>query len=272
MQGDSAAYSKDLAMRNAIVLGAGRSGTSLLAGLFQDAGYFSGENLWPATVSNPLGYFEDVEINSINEDLLDKVVPWRPRGVIGAAMPFRRSRTRYSQRWLAALPAGTVIPSDGKLEIRMAAQASRRPYLFKDPRFSYTLSSWRPFLASDTVFLCIFREPRRTVNSILRILREERYLHDLRFSAAQAFDYWRATYESALKQRTLVPGEWLFIHYDELLRQRSLPAIERCLEARADLAMLKPGLSRSTSEGSSIPAVDAVFQELLRLAENSMQS
>jgi hypothetical protein len=254
-------------MRNAIVLGAGRSGTSLLAGLFQKAGYFSGEHLWPATISNPLGYFEDIEINRINEDLLDKVVPWRPRGIIGAAMPFCRSRPRYTQRWLASLPAGTVIPSDARLEMRIAAQTSRRPYLFKDPRFSYTLSNWRPFLASDTVFLCIFREPQRTVDSILRILREERYLCDLRFSAAQAYEYWRAIYESVLEQRTMVPGEWLFLHCDELLQRRSIPVIERCLEARADLAMLKPDLSRSTSQGSSVPSVDAVFQELLRLAE-----
>jgi hypothetical protein len=254
-------------MKNAIVLGAGRSGTSLLAGLFQKAGYFSGENLWPGTVSNPLGYFEDVEVNKINEDLLDKVVPWRPRGVIGAVMPFHRDRPRYSQRWLASLPAGTVIPSDARLETRMAAQTSRRPYLFKDPRFSYTLSNWRPFLAGDTVFLCIFREPNRTVNSILRIIREERYLRDLNFSAVQAYEYWRGIYESVLAQRTMIQGEWLFLHCDELLSQRSIPIVESYLEARADLTMLKPELNRSTSGGSSIASVDAVFQELLRLAE-----
>ena len=72
--------------RSAIVLGAGRSGTSLLAGLFQKSGYFSGNSLLAGSVSNPLGYFEDKEINAINEDLLAGAVPWRPRGVMGAAL------------------------------------------------------------------------------------------------------------------------------------------------------------------------------------------
>jgi Sulfotransferase family len=254
-------------MRNAIILGAGRSGTSLLAGLFHGNGYFSGDNLWRATASNPLGYFEDVEINSINEDLLDQVAPWRPRGIIGALTPFVRDRPRYSQRWLASLPAGTVIPSNLSLDGRMAAQTARRPYLFKDPRFSYTLPSWLPYLAGDTVFLCTFREPQRTVNSVMKIIREERYLRDLKISPEKAYEYWQAIYESVLRQRDTISGEWLFVHYDELLNGRSIPLLEERLQARADRTMMQSELARSTMDGPSVASADAVFQKLLVLAE-----
>ncbi|MEP7022251.1 MAG: hypothetical protein ABJB47_00225 [Actinomycetota bacterium] len=254
-------------MRNAIVLGSGRSGTSLLAGLFQGAGYFSGDHLWGPTASNPVGYFEDREINEINEDLLDKVTPWRPRGVVGALTPIFRGRPRYSQRWLAALPAGTPIPSDPSLDKRMADQACRRPYLFKDPRFSYTLTNWRPSLAEDTVFLCIFREPQRTVNSIMKIVRDERYLRDLRMSPEKACAYWEAAYRSVLAQRHAVGGDWLFIHYDELLSRRSIPLLESHLGVRADLTMLRPDLKRSAPDAAIGPSAGRLCAELTELAE-----
>jgi hypothetical protein len=254
-------------LKNVIILGAGRSGTSLLAGLFHDSGYYSGTRLWDATGSNPLGYFEDIEINKINEALLGKVVPWRPPGLIGALMPVLRDRPRFSQRWLSALPAGTSIPSTSKLDGRMAAQTSRQPYLFKDPRFSYTLSSWAPHLAEDTIFLCVFREPQRTVDSILRIIGEERYLRDLNFSRELAYDYWRASYESVLMQRSLIGGEWLFIHFDEILDGRSIPLLEKHLQSHVDTTMLRPDLRRSSPLGICPPSVQSLFERLNDLSE-----
>jgi Sulfotransferase family len=254
-------------IRNALVLGTGRSGTSLLAGLFHSAGYFSGESLWPATISNPLGYFEDVEINAINEDLLDKVAPWRPRGLVGALLPILRDRPRWSQRWLAILPEGTQIESDPALDRRMAAQAARRPYLFKDPRFAYTLSTWMPHLAEQTTFLCIFREPQATINSIMRIVRDERYLRDLRMTPEMASKYWITMYQSILCQRHTIGGDWLFIHYDELLAGRAIPLLESHLGARADLNMLQADLKRSTMAGSAGPAADSLARTLFELAE-----
>jgi hypothetical protein len=54
-------------MRDCIVLGSGRSGTSMVAGALAKAGYFMGDRLYPARDANPLGFFEAPEINSINE-------------------------------------------------------------------------------------------------------------------------------------------------------------------------------------------------------------
>jgi hypothetical protein len=254
-------------MRNAIVLGSGRSGTSLLAGLFHASSYFSGANLWGPTESNPLGYFEDVEINNINEDLLDKVAPWRPRSIVGAVWPVHRDRTRYTQRWLTTLPAGIAIPSDAALDARMAAQTTCQPYLFKDPRFSYTLANWAPHLAADTLYVCVFREPQRTVNSILTIVRQERYLRDLRMTMAGAYRYWEAVYRSVLHHKTAVGGDWIFLHYDEIMNGDSISLLEDRLGASADRQMVRPDLKRSALAGAADGSVAALYRELCDLAE-----
>jgi hypothetical protein len=259
-------------VRNAIVLGAGRSGTSLLAGLFHDNEYFAGDHLWPPTESNPLGYFEDEEINYINEDLLDKVAPWRPRGVVGAVWPVNRNRPRYTQRWLSTLPAGTTISSDSALDVRMARQASSRPYLFKDPRFCYTLSAWRPHLAADTVYLCVFREPQRTADSIMRIIRQERYLRDLSFSIERANRYWEAAYRNVLHQRATIGGEWLFMHYDEILAGCAVPILEERLDASVDRRMLRADLNRSAMVGDIALSTEQLYQELSELARSKYSS
>jgi Uncharacterized protein conserved in bacteria len=62
-------------MRNCLILGSGRSGTSMVAGTLASAGYFIGDNLYPRLASNPKGFFEDPEINAINEDLLARILP-----------------------------------------------------------------------------------------------------------------------------------------------------------------------------------------------------
>ena len=254
-------------IRSAIVLGAGRSGTSLFAGLFQGVGYFSGDNLWPGTVSNPLGYFEDAEIDAINEDLLGKVMPWRPRGVLGVGLPVLRDRPRWSQRWLATLPEAIDIPSSRKLDRRISRQTSCQPYLFKDPRFSYTLPAWIPHLAADTAFICVFREPQRTVNSIIRTVRDERYLRDLTMTPERACRYWETVYRSVLNRRRAIGGCWLFVHYDELLTGRAIPVLESCLGASANRTMIQASLNRSTAHGYTTPAADELYRVLSGLAE-----
>ncbi|NIM13858.1 MAG: sulfotransferase family protein, partial [Candidatus Aminicenantes bacterium] len=54
-------------MKNCLILGSGRSGTSMIAGILHKAGYFMGDNLYPPRSANPKGFFENWEINEINE-------------------------------------------------------------------------------------------------------------------------------------------------------------------------------------------------------------
>src|SRR5215471_14327363 len=112
--------------RNCLILGSGRSGTSMLAGSLRSAGYYMGEHLIPADAANPKGYFEDDEINDINEALLAPLTP-------------SRSRPACGWRWLAAVPVGTPIPCPPEITERIKAQTDQSPFCFKDPRFCYTL-------------------------------------------------------------------------------------------------------------------------------------
>src|SRR5271157_6074149 len=125
--------------RNCIILGSGRSGTSLAAGILAKAGYFMGCSIWPANEGNPKGQFEDEEINGINEHLLAQVLPERSKWAWwGTKDPARRLGNL--QRWLAALPVTVSIPCPPRLAGRIEAATARAPFCFKDPRFCYTLA------------------------------------------------------------------------------------------------------------------------------------
>ena len=164
-------------MRNCLVLGSGRSGTSLLAGSLARAGYHVGHDLIPARDANPTGFFEDREVNDLNEVLLAQVTPARPPGAPPPETDddaLWGANTLWGWRWLAPVPLGTVIPRPPGIDERMAAALADRPFALKDPRFCVTLDAWRPALPADTAFLCVFREPARTARSIVRIGAEGR--------------------------------------------------------------------------------------------------
>lgn len=65
--------------QNCLILGAGRSGTSMVTGSVSQSGYFMGANQIGSRQGNPKGLFEDEEIDGLNEALLSLVVPKRPR-------------------------------------------------------------------------------------------------------------------------------------------------------------------------------------------------
>src|SRR5436305_8301327 len=94
--------------RDLFVLGCGRSGTSMVAGLFRSAGYFQGAHLHPARESNPRGFFEDAEVNNINEALLAPLLPERR---FDHGVEYLTDSPVQGQRWLARLPPTIPIES-----------------------------------------------------------------------------------------------------------------------------------------------------------------
>jgi hypothetical protein len=174
-----------------------------------------------------------------------------------------RDRPKWGQRWLVILPVGTEVPPDPELKRRMPAQTARRPYLFKNPRFSYTLATWMPFLTAETTFLCVFREPQRTMNSIMRIGRDERLGHqdDAGTSVPPLdIDLPKCPASTEQARRGLA-----FVHYDKLLTRRAIPLLECHLGARADVSMLQPELNRSTMTAAADSSAEEPFLLLLLL-------
>jgi len=249
-------------VHNVIISGSGRSGTSMLAGVLAKAGYFMGDYLYPARESNPKGFYEDPEINGINEVLVAQVVPQRPR-LLGKW--FFRSRPLEGQRWLARVPVGTRIPSLPIISERIQKATQREPFCFKDPRFSYTLPVCRLFL-KNTVFVCVFRDPASTALSILKECRDAEYLHSLSVSFQQTLEVWNLMYRHILDVHRH-EGAWLFLHYNQVLSGEGLERLEDFVDAPVDRSFPDPSLNRSFSDDPVPEEVARVYQHLCEIAE-----
>lgn len=246
-------------MRNCLILGCGRSGTSMLAGMLSGAGYYMGNWLYKSNIANPKGFFESYTINTINERLLAGVAPSRSSSVI-----MRIWRASFpSERWLMRLPVNTAILPTARLYRRIGLQVRKGPFAFKDPRFCYTLGAWRKQLPGDTAFLCIFREPGRTAHSMLK--EQTRRYADVALGADDAFGIWNDMYRHILDLHRH-RGNWLFVHFDQVLNGSRVAAIESLLDTRIDREFPDSRLKRSAPLTAPEYAMDT-YRELCRLAD-----
>ena len=248
-------------MRNVIILGSGRSGTSMVAGTLAKCDYYMGKNLLPANQSNPKGFFEDVEVNGINEAILEQVDPRRPP-ILGKW--FFRQRPLPWQRWLARVPVGTNIMSSRSINERIQKVTKSEPYAFKDPRFSYTLPVWRPFV-SNTVFLCVFRSPATTAQSIVKECRTDVRLHTLSINFRRALEIWLLMYKHIIEIHRH-QGDWLFLHYDQVLTDEGLRRIEDLTEAMVDHSFPEISLRRTVSNSPVPKDIQNIYDELCELS------
>jgi hypothetical protein len=249
-------------MRNCLIMGSGRSGTSMVAGVLRHAGYFMGEKLYSEDEGNPKGYFEDQEVNEINEELLAQVLPARPPGIFGNM--FFRSRPVHGQRWLARVPVGTLIPCPSHLVEQIRALTEREPFCFKDPRFCYTLPAWRPLLR-NTEFICIFRHPAATARSILKERCREPYLRSVFMNFQRSLEVWELMYRHILEIHCH-QGEWLFFHYNQFLNGSAFERIEKALGVAPDQSFPDPRLQRSMPKGLVPPTTLSLYSKLCNLA------
>jgi hypothetical protein len=248
-------------MRNVIILGSGRSGTSMVAGTLAKAGYFMGANLLLSRDANPKGFFEDAEINAINEAILARVVSKRP-WLIGKW--FFRDRPLLRQRWLSRVSVGKKIMLTPKIAKRIENAVKNTPYCFKDPRFSYTLPVWRPFLG-DKVFIAVFRDPATTAHSMLKECRSDANLHSLYIDFRLALQSWSLMYRHILETHRK-EGEWMFIHYDQAFKNDALDRMERFTGAHLDRSFPDRSLARTYSDEPVPEEMRKLYQRLCDLA------
>jgi hypothetical protein len=233
----------------------------MIAGTLARSGYFMGDQLTPAREANPKGFFEDWEINFINEDLLAQVVPKR---LTLMGREFFRSRPLNGQRWLAHVPLGTYILCPPEITQRIKTVTERIPYCFKDPRFCYTLPVWRPFL-NNVGFVCVFRDPANTASSIVKECKDALYLQTLMMTFRQALKVWTQMYTHVLNVHRH-KGAWLFLHYNQLLTGEGLNRLETFLNAPVDRSFPEASLNRSFSDVRVPKKTWRVYQELCELA------
>ncbi len=236
-------------MRNVLILGSGRSGTSMLAGAFAHAGWHVGADPYPARSSNPKGFFESKEINGLNEYLLalgegDRLGPW--------------------QRWLAALPFDWRCPTDARAEERIATLVRRTPYCFKDPRFAYTLPAWSPFV-QDALRVCVFRHPHAVARSIVKECAQESYLSGVDMSVDKALAAWLASHRRILDVLR-ADGEWCFVQYDQVLSGEGLARLEALVGAPLAREFPDPSLQRNVADSELDGELAATYAQLCELS------
>lgn len=263
-------------MYNCLILGSGRSGTSMVAGALAQSGYFMGECFYKPRHSNPKGFFEDAEVNAINEAILKPLTPWappqfRPRSLYQLLYQIFFSR-RFTNdgRWLAKIPVGAPVSSTPEIDDRIRALTTHAPYCFKDPRFCYTLPVWRPWL-NNTRFVVVFRDPAVSARSMLQESQVVPRLARLKLTFADCLEVWRLMYTHVLDIHSQ-KGDWLFLHYDQVLDGSGLDRLAAFLEVAPDRSFPDAALRRTQAEGEIPVRVRAVYERLCHQSQSMSEN
>jgi hypothetical protein len=191
------------------VVGAPRSGTSAVVRLLTLLGADAGDPRGHLNVSpelNPHGYFEQIEVIAVNNDLL---------AGLGGHVLF--TPPPPAQGW-------ELDPMLDPLRERATALLERLfergPPVVKDPRLSLTLPFWLPLLRTPRVVVCV-RDPAESLASQYRAFRGK-------VDIAHLGRRWLVYNASALVGSADIPR--VLVRYDELV---SRPAEE--VDRLADL-------------------------------------
>jgi hypothetical protein len=268
-------------MRNLIILGSGRSGTSAAASLFRNVpGVFYGYDILPQTVSNPSGYFEDEVVNALNNVLLrqmtgtalldlvpERLLPW-----VEGRFPRMHRDTRAL--WIARPRRRLPWRLGYELAHLMGRIAAHRPFCLKDPRFCFTLPLWRSYLPDDVRFLVVVRNPQETIRSMLQDARALYGDRPLPLTEKWARGHWQLAHETILEQRAgPADGDrWLIVTFDDILAGNALPAISAFAECEIDAGMIRRSLARQRSAGDDAsPACARLYRKLCAIADDDLR-
>lgn len=255
-------------MHNCLILGCGRSGTSLTTGLLSDAGYFFGSNPIEARDANPKGFFEDHLVNYVNEQIMaervgySRLPPWLSRRL--GRIPYRPA-----QLWLAAIDEPVAWTLEKRAEWIIRDLVSHQPFAFKDPRFCYTLNAWRPYLG-DCKLICVFRHPSIAASSIANEVASEPYYRNLSLDTGHALRVWEAMYRQVLDFHCTDDSEWLFLEYDQLIAGTAFDSISRFLDTKINSDFVDQSLNRSRPENLQLNGdVQKIYHRLQAKAEST---
>ena len=181
-------------LRCTIVIGSGRSGTSLTTGLLAKAGATVSEDLVKASIQNPTGSFEDRNIQRIQRDMLLKLGP------LNVPPP---------QDWLGTEAVKSARPQLSDIVVNAIEQAGDATWVFKDPHSAYTLPLWTQIFnaakITPAVVLCV-RDPAAVITSLKR---------QYNFDALTAELFWLTKNLRAIIDTS---ADVFVVHYETLMR------------------------------------------------------
>jgi hypothetical protein len=146
-----------------VVLGMHRSGTSLLANLLAELGVDLGSELLAADYHNQAGYWEQAEINRLQDSLLQRLAGnWSgPAWMNPLPLAWERLAAAECRREMEQL----------KQVVQGEIARARGVFGFKDPRTSRLLPVWRQIFSElnlEPRYLLAIREPSAVAASLAR--------------------------------------------------------------------------------------------------------
>jgi hypothetical protein len=244
-----------------LILGAGRSGTSLTALLLERAGYHVYRNTYPQDEGNPLGYFEELDVVVTNDAMLAPIYrsPWQR---FSRAIN-RKPNLMGTGSWLLdinprCLGAITLHPAHAAKFRELFAQV---PFAYKDPRFSFTLRALAPVVPKNTSYICVFRHPLQVVEST----RKHASRSGVIVRDPYCFAVWEAHYLCLLEHFRELGGRWLFISYQQLIYGEAVSRLEEFLKIRLDRSLVREQLNRTQTFGTLPSRVAQLFERLKEL-------
>jgi hypothetical protein len=258
-------------MNNCLILGFGRSGTSMMGGLLDRSGYYTGENSYGPRNTNPRGFFEDEKINNVNERILENFDYHHDHPVeLITGKTYSPFNPRYGHRWLSFIPHDVLIDNQDPLihqEIVNIVNKSM-PFAFKDPRFSYTLPVWCRILDINARFICLFRNPSATVKSVLFECSSVEYLSDFYIDEMLCYQLWANCYQNIIDNHLpLLKDRLLLVSYEHMVGNGKMERLSEFLGAPISNAFIDPELNRSKAESTCPANIHELYQTLLHLAE-----
>jgi len=189
--------------KGVFVLGAARSGTSAVARVVGLLGVSAGreDDHKPADDDNPRGYWESRELTSLNRRLLVEAggAPYGPAPAL-------------ADDWFLD-PGLDALREEAAATLRRVFPTS--PWVWKDPRTSFTLPFWLAVADVEPVVVLVYRDPLEVADSLVR--RDDA-------PAAITVAVWERSNRAALANAAGLPA--FVVRYDRLVEDPAPVAIE----------------------------------------------
>jgi len=227
-----------------------------MGGILHQSGYYMGDYLYPPRISNPKGFFEDKEINRINELILENYDGLIQNGQKEISRTYSPYNPRFGHRWLSFIPFDTTITCKTQTVLNdIFYYTEKQPFAYKDPRFCFTLDVWKQYLPSETIIIAMIRNPLYTVQSVLDECKRANYLNDFYITKQIAIDLWINYYNRILKLIKEGKYKIFVIDYDKLIKKQVLNKLSELLGTSLRNDFIDISLSRSSQiDGNEISA------------------
>ncbi len=113
----------------------------------------------------------------------------------------------------------------------------------------------------NVVYICVFREPERTIDSLITASKG---YHDVTLSEERAANIWYQMYSHILENHS-ARGEWLFLHFNQITEGEGMSKLKEALHIADGLDSSFPDkkLCKSKSETREVsPKIKEMYQKL----------